>query len=260
MGLPWLQVSTDVFAKAGPLAALLKVDEDKALAMLLRLWHYVVESAPENAPPSGLLDAQDGPILIAGACRWVADADALVRALKRVGFIEDMGAELRIRGTSRYAAIWKKNRKPYGVRPETGGKPNGSRTEEGDEEEDVDREPTTSSSEVASSPSREAGPLPTVRAAVPLPDMPENRFASGQAFFAWVQHERHRAGFATETPPANLGRWFSEAMMELNGDGPRLEATLGAFVRDPYWRERNCPFPGFVKQWRNFVPRKAAAS
>jgi hypothetical protein len=64
----------------------------------------------------------------------------------------------------------------------------------------------------------------------------------------------------TERTPAHLGSWFSEAMMELNGDGERLQAALEAFAEDAFWRRKNCPFTAFMKRWRDYTPRKAVGA
>lgn len=95
----------------------------------------------------------------------------------------------------------------------------------------------------------------------PLPEKPDDPFADGQSFFAQLQLDRHAAGYVTERPPnvAALGAFFSEFMGELNGDKKRAAATCHAFFKSPYWRDRNCPFGAFMKNWREFVPRRAVA-
>lgn len=95
-----------------------------------------------------------------------------------------------------------------------------------------------------------------------LPRRPDDPFASGEAFFANLQHERHAAGYVTERPPHHraVSSWWSEFMGELNDDSERATATLKNFLRSEYWRPKNFPFPAFMKHWRDFVPRKALAS
>lgn len=105
------------------------------------------------------------------------------------------------------------------------------------------------------------GPPVSLAQLVPLPRIPDDRGASGADYFAWAQHERVAGGFVVEKPPpiAALGKWFSEILSEVNGDMDRVDATLAAFVHDPYWREKNCPFRAFMSEWRKFVPRKAVS-
>ena len=89
---------------------------------------------------------------------------------------------------------------------------------------------------------------------------PADPLASAEDFFAWVQSERVASGLVTEMPPhpARLSSWWSDSLMELNGDATRLQAAFAAYVRDPFWRSKSprSPFMGFVSQWRKFVPEK----
>lgn len=93
---------------------------------------------------------------------------------------------------------------------------------------------------------------------VPLPPLPTASTSPADAFFATLQRDRFAAGYATELPPRNLGSWFSEVMLELNGDAERFEAMVRAWSRDKYWLDRNLPVRGLVSQWRSFVPRRAS--
>lgn len=99
----------------------------------------------------------------------------------------------------------------------------------------------------------------TATKVVPLPPKPENQYASGEAYFAWLQHDRHENGFVTEKPPPGLSGWFSEVMLELNGDHARLDATVQAFARDKYWRDKGAPMRGLMSQWRKYVPRAVSS-
>ncbi len=93
------------------------------------------------------------------------------------------------------------------------------------------------------------------------PQQPEK---SGSGFFAWVQAARIEHGFASEAlpNPSMLSTWYSEAMMELNGDDGRLRATYERFADDPYWKAATPPWPfrAFVTRgkWRDYVPPLAA--
>lgn len=100
-------------------------------------------------------------------------------------------------------------------------------------------------------------PSPVVRLA-PVPPSGDSRWSSGGAYFAFLQSERHAAGLAGERCPRGFNAWFSEAMMQLNGDGPRLDATVAAFARDPYWRDKGLPVAALMSEWAKYVPRRAA--
>jgi hypothetical protein len=114
-------------------------------------------------------------------------------------------------------------------------------------------------SEVISSKEEEPPSSPKEVRPVPLPAKPPDPFADAHAFWAEWQNARHQAGYVTEKPPPGLSGWFSEMMLELNGDKPRVEATMRAFSRSDYWRARNLPIHALMRQWREFVPRKAGA-
>lgn len=264
MGL-WLQVGAEVFAKVGPLAALLRVEEDKALGLLLRLWRYGVDNAPPDAPPTGLLDVTDGPLLIAGACRWTADPADLLRALKATGFVEVTTELIRIRGMGRYAATWKKNRIPTGTRTGTGGKPNGNRPgpsrkplggrtetdrppsgfppQEEEEEEEKEQEKDLTGG---------GGDLERGKTSSPSP--PEI-IQQGLAWFQTVQRGRVDAELAAEDLPADYADWWAD-VFERYGQR-RVDEAHSVFIRDPHWRGRGLPFAAFMKQVGDFVSKSA---
>jgi hypothetical protein len=81
----------------------------------------------------------------------------------------------------------------------------------------------------------------------------------GGAFFARAQESRRAAQLVTEAPPhpSKLSGFFSEAMLELDGDEERLWATYECFSEEDYWAEAKWPFHAFMKQWRNHVPRQS---
>lgn len=105
-------------------------------------------------------------------------------------------------------------------------------------------------------------PVPSVAAAAPpvfkSKDGPTD---SPEGFFAWVQQSRVEVGLVTEKPPlGGFSAWWSEALLELNGDAARLQEGFSVFARDKYWRAQSppCPFRAFMKQWRDYVPQKKA--
>lgn len=96
----------------------------------------------------------------------------------------------------------------------------------------------------------------------PPPKRPDDQWASGEAFFAWLQCERVDGGYVAELPPNHraLGAFFSQFLGELNGDTERALATVKAWLRSAHWKEKKYPFASFMKLWREFVPRKTVAA
>lgn len=219
---------------------------------LLRLWGFCWTAKVEHVEGSHLRGFFQAP-----------DYQLITDALCAFGFLERQPNRFRVRGAERYLRVRK-------ARSEGAKKTNEKRWSEvakppqeiapaSLERQLSDQQP---SPPVALTPSSEQrAPNTEHRAAivVPLPKKPENRFESGDAYFAWLQHERHAAGFVTEKPPAGLGAWFSEVMLELNGDGERLDATVRAFAKDAFWRQRNAPMRGLMAKWRDYVPRAVAS-
>jgi hypothetical protein len=93
---------------------------------------------------------------------------------------------------------------------------------------------------------------------LPLPELLlEERGNSGEAYFAFIQGERRESGYVNEAAPhpSKLAGWFSEAMLELQGDVTALDEAYMGFAKDPYWLRQKLPFRGFMAQWRKFAPR-----
>jgi hypothetical protein len=104
---------------------------------------------------------------------------------------------------------------------------------------------------------------PAVKAeSAPPTKAPDNPLADPASFFAQVQLERAAGGLPRETPPRPeaLSRWWSEMLMELNGDTSLIPKLYRGFAGDPFWRAKQppLPFPGFMSQWRKYVPARAA--
>jgi hypothetical protein len=89
------------------------------------------------------------------------------------------------------------------------------------------------------------------------PKAPEDRFANGAAFFAWVQTLRVESEYLTEPAPhpSQLSKWWTEVGLETNGNYAGLEKALYAFGKDPFWDKKQMPFPGFMKHWRKYFPQ-----
>lgn len=109
--LPWIQVDADAWVMAEELSGLLpRIDPDKALGMLVRLWRWGLGLGPDDQPPEGVLKHPRALKLLAGALGWRRNADELGQALADVGAVDLTADGLRVRGTQRYHAAWRKNR------------------------------------------------------------------------------------------------------------------------------------------------------
>lgn len=94
----------------------------------------------------------------------------------------------------------------------------------------------------------------------PLPPLPDDKFSTAAAFWAWFQNKRDEAGLVPEKPPhpSTLSAWWSEAIGELKGNAARLEAAAYAFAEDKFWQAAKppAPFGAFTNQWRKYVPQE----
>ena len=79
-------------------------------------------------------------------------------------------------------------------------------------------------------------------------------------FFRWAQHVRHINGYIVEKwPKGHAGRdWYASAIGTPGVTVPRLKEGFYAYGDDPYWKQRNCPFNGFMDQWPRFMPPEVA--
>lgn len=180
------------------------------------------------------------------------DGQQVGRALVAFGFAEDLGGGMwRVRGAARYLRI-------TAARSAGAKKTNAKRWGE----RHVSDPPATAppSLAVALSPNtehrkEEEGPPPPRRIEPEL---------SGPGFFARVQAQRVEHGLVAERLPhlAKLGAWYSEAMLELNGDDGRLWAGYARFTDSAHWKQAEppWPFPAFMKLWRDHVPSKRATT
>lgn len=211
---------------------------------LLRLWSYCWTTKTDVVKPAHLIGFFGG------------DSARVVAGLEAFGFLQTDPNGLRVKGVEKYLRIRKAQSEAGKTRA---AELNSSAATAGSSppaEQQVSRPtvpPLTASSEQRTANTEHPA------AVVPLPPKPENRYESGEAYFAYLQHERHEAGFVTEKPPAGLSGWFSEVMLELNGDHARLDATVRAFAKDPYWRAKNAPMKGLMAQWRRYVPRAVSS-
>jgi hypothetical protein len=111
--------------------------------------------------------------------------------------------------------------------------------------------------EISGAPRRAKKPSPSLsKTLVPLGPRPDDRFASGEAFFLDLQHARFDLGYVTEKPPDGLAEWWTDALKYLEGDPEPLWDAFVRFWRDPYWKKRNPPFPfiAFMRRWQDYLP------
>lgn len=140
MPMPWMQFTVELMNDAPEFAVRLEVEEDTALACLVRAVSWAVQRVPKDVRPSAFAEVR-GPKaaeLIARAARFDGDARAFCEALCALPHapLERIEGGYRFRGLDRYDSAWRKNRGepddgPNGNRTGTGGKPGGDRTETG---------------------------------------------------------------------------------------------------------------------------------
>jgi hypothetical protein len=86
---------------------------------------------------------------------------------------------------------------------------------------------------------------------------------SADDFWNWFQALRRKAGCVKEAPPSPraLSAFWSEALMELEGNPEPLREAVYRFGDEAYWQNAKppCPWDAFAKQWRDFIPRGAVA-
>ena len=76
--------------------------------------------------------------------------------------------------------------------------------------------------------------------------------------------EQRFASLTSPPPAAEFLAWWGAAMADLHrlGQGePELRTAYRAFLADDYWAtksRRRCPWSGWVKQWRDFLPARGA--
>lgn len=228
------------------------ISEDRSLAGLVRLWHRAWSVEAEVITRTQIAGVF-GPERI----------DEIIDALCSEGLLEPHDAGWRIKGADRYLRLKSARRAGAAKTNENRRSAHAQRTlSDGPAHAGRPLPNALSPSTEHRAPSTELKATAAAAATlvvVPLPQKPANRFESGEAYFAWLQNERHEAGFVTEKPPAGLSGWFSEIMLELNGDGDRLDATVRAFALDPYWRKQNAPMRALMSQWRRYVPKAVAS-
>lgn len=221
--------------------------EDRVLAGLVRLWHRVWAEEADHFDQRQL-----------GGVFGAEGIDHLLAALVSFGFLEPADDVFRVRGASRYLKL-KTSRKLGAEKTNQKRWAGRSRATPGDA---LERPGAMggASLNVALSPITDHRSPITEKTTTDRPPPPAD---SGEGFWQWAQRQRVEHGLAEEKPlaPARLATWFTQAMLELNGDRARLERAYGSYTDSDYWKTQKPPWPfgGFISQWRDHVPRQQRA-
>lgn len=263
MRLPFLQVTQEAWAKSRMLAPLLGMKRREAFGLICDLWAWGLELGPLDEPPTGECRNPLAARMMAGALEWEGDANALATALEAVGLLEGLPDGIRVRGMSRYAATWRKNRRA----PDR--KPGRCRTES-------ERNPPGISGETEAKPVRQTHTQTQTQTykqeavCADAPAAPEvfklevqkgptpRKRSQGQGFWDWAQEQRTaKTGRPQERepPPAKLNAWFGQAMAQMHTqeDLGRAYARFLLRPRDDYWPSRGFPFQGFMAVWSEYA-------
>lgn len=236
-----LNVARDVGAAAG-------IPEERVTHGLLRMWAWCFREKVEQVTTTHVLGF------------FGTDACA---ALAAFGFLESGGnSSWRVRGAGRYLRVAEGRSK--GGQAAKGnlipGGPKRSASRESGSAAAESQPSTHLGSTSALTPSTEHRAPSTEHRKAAAAGPPS--LATPEGFWTACQDKRDAIpGMVRETPPARLDHWFSEAMMQVNGDEQRLLAGYEQFLVDPFWRNeatRRCHWGGWVKQWRDFVSRAAS--
>lgn len=264
--MSYLQFDLDALKRVPDAARAARCSEESLGYGLVRLWQYCWTEKVDTVTDTHISGFFGGD-----------DEIRVSESLVAFKFLERTPSGLRVRGADKYLRITgaqskagKANAKNLRRGAETGAEvePEDTRggagthpgthpgTQPGPSRESSPALTASSEQRTPNSEHREAA---AAAPKVPIRPMPDNPFANGSAFWAFLQHERLAAGLATEKPPRDVDSWFSEMMLELNGDTERIKATVAAFARDKYWKAQNLPTRGLISQWRSFVPQRRAS-
>lgn len=265
MPLPWIQVDAHLKShrKAVELAAM--INDPRAWAYLVDLWSWASQSEP-----SGVIRGPAARMVIEHVVGWRGETGQLTDALIACHWLDEVSDGLAFHDWNEHQGAhiqkaaedterkrkWRKDKVPSPVpvavrvasqSPSTSRDADATRggAVRGEESRGEEKEPTSYSAQVVTAP-------------LLSPKAPDNPLSDGFAFFAHVQHERHGVGLPREKPPhpSRLGAWWSEVLMDLNGNAEPLVAAYRGYAADKFWRDKAppLPFPGFMSQWRKYVP------
>lgn len=257
--MAYLSFEFDALDLVPNVARVAGISESEVAYGLLHLWRYAFREKTDSITRTHLAGFFPG------------DHGRVLTALETFGFIAlPVDGVVRVRGAERYLRVSEAKRKGGKARAANATRAGGKLAAAGDS---TSRPPAYAGEVLASagephqqppaltanSEQRTANLKAEAVVAPPLPPKkPDDPFTSGAAYFAHIQHERMEGGLAREKPPHpnKLSSWWSEALMELNGDAKSLDDAFSDFTKDPYWKQTSPPFPfsAFMSQWRNYVP------
>jgi hypothetical protein len=258
--VPFLPVDVDAKRKATKVAAALGMEPSRVMWALLELWEHVWREKDDHV----------GGLYLA-AC--VGPDDRLREAFVETGFLEPVeGGRYRICGAKRWLlGMEGRSRGGHAAKkhlvPGAAHQPRETAATDGVSSAPAQGQPKGSSaggSALHPEAQKPRSPEPKSKAEPPPPKLegprrpPEDPLSSSDAFWAEVQDQRAEHGLPREKPPhtSKLHAWWSEALMELNGDANRIVAAYRGYAKDPFWRDKTPPWPfhGFISQWRKYVP------
>jgi hypothetical protein len=291
MHLPFMQVASEILDITAPEVAIaLDWSEEAAFTGLVRLFRWGLARCPDHLPPSAsdTIKRPTAAKLIARATGYTGDAEAFVSACESAAYpvLERVPDGIRLRGLNRYDAAWGKNNPALWAewkrsRAGTGPKPARNRAETVPPYADTDSDLEVDSTAAAGQPpvANPLGGIPTTQEMVrEIADRRKPEAApravityqepttepsgwSPDEFHAWAQVRRSESGYFVEKPPnvRDLGSWYSEALMSLEGRVDVLQEAFFRFGESKHWETAEPPYPfkAFMSQWRRFVPKRA---
>lgn len=267
MALPFIQLDTDfVVGTSKVIAALLRVSRHEAIGMAADLITFAVaETSSADAPPHGNFIDPEAGLILEGAMGWTGEPGKAANAFERAGMLQKLEVGYRVRGCDRYVTAWE-NRQArsdaarkaayarWGNSPQANAEP----------------VPTQCAPDAPALPTQSEGnALAMPRNAKTETETEKKREAAAAgltpaetAFRKWQADEWAQVFASLPTLPTNpvFAHWYRQAISELatlgKGDA-ELRAAYFAFLQDDFWRvksRRRCPWSGWVKQWRDFLP------
>lgn len=108
-----IHVQEDAYERAEGLAAVLRIDEVKAMGHLMYLWRWVVRvlKPRHDAAPDGIVKGRSAIVRLEAAARWRGTKGAFVAALEELQLITRQTRKIRVKGTEPYAHEHKRKQK-----------------------------------------------------------------------------------------------------------------------------------------------------
>jgi len=213
--------------------------EDLVLAGLVRLWHRCWSTKTDTVGHRELAGAF-GPEHVEALC------GALVGQFLDV--VEGASHTYRVKGAGEYIRI--KDARAEGARITNARKRSKSVRERVGSVEGAHAGESLPSALIPNTEHRAPNVTTTTKE-------PTEQEASGAIGFwrFFMEIRQAETGRIPEAPPhpSKLGRWYSDAMMELGGSDSALREAIRGYGSDKYWREAGYPFAGFAKQWRKYA-------